>query len=196
MIKRGIDVVGSIILLFILSIPMGILYMVLMIHFKGNPIFASMRAKYQGEGFVIYKFKTMRDLLDDNNEPLPDDKRITTFGHWIRRWSLDELPQLINVIKGDMSLVGPRPLLLEYNDLYTEEEHKRLDMKPGMTGWAQVNGRNSLDWKTKFQMDVLYVTKYSLLFDLKIILLTVKILFKREGINQDGYISAERYRSQ
>ncbi|MBC6314419.1 sugar transferase [Listeria grandensis] len=196
MIKRGIDIVMSIILLLILSIPMGILYIVLMIHFKGNPIFTSIRAKYHGEGFVIYKFKTMHNLLDANKEPLPDNKRITTFGHWIRRWSLDELPQLINVLKGDMSLIGPRPLLLEYNDLYTKEEHKRLDMKPGMTGWAQVNGRNSLDWKTKFQMDILYVTKYSLLFDLKIMLLTIKVLFKREGINQDGYISAERYRNR
>ncbi|WP_260449119.1 sugar transferase [Listeria booriae] len=194
MIKRSADVMMSILLLFIFSIPMGILYVVLAFHFKENPIFKSVRAKYQGNGFVMYKFRTMRSALDSNNEPRPDSERVTELGQLIRRWSLDELPQLLNVLKGDMSLIGPRPLPLEYNELYTIEERKRLEMKPGMTGWAQVNGRNNVNWKAKFQLDVMYVTKYSLLFDLKISLLTIMIVFKKEGISQDGHVSAERYK--
>ncbi|WP_260479929.1 sugar transferase [Listeria booriae] len=194
MIKRSADVMMSILLLFIFSIPMGILYVVLAFHFKENPIFKSVRAKYRGDGFVMYKFRTMRSALDSNNEPRPDSERVTELGQLIRRWSLDELPQLLNVLKGDMSLIGPRPLPLEYNELYTIEERKRLEMKPGMTGWAQVNGRNNVNWKAKFQLDVMYVTKYSLLFDLKISLLTIMVVFKKEGISQDGHVSAERYK--
>ncbi|MBC2316197.1 sugar transferase [Listeria booriae] len=194
MIKRSADVMMSILLLFIFSIPMGILYVVLAFHFKENPVFKSVRAKYQGNGFVMYKFRTMRSALDSNNEPRPDSERVTELGQLIRRWSLDELPQLLNVLKGDMSLIGPRPLPLEYNELYTIEERKRLEMKPGMTGWAQVNGRNNVNWKAKFQLDVMYVTKYSLLFDLKISLLTIMVVFKKEGISQDGHVSAERYK--
>ncbi|MBC1565956.1 sugar transferase [Listeria booriae] len=194
MIKRSADVMMSILLLFIFSIPMGILYVVLAFHFKENPIFKSVRAKYRGNGFVMYKFRTMRSALDSNNEPRPDSERVTELGQLIRRWSLDELPQLLNVLKGDMSLIGPRPLPLEYNELYTIEERKRLEMKPGMTGWAQVNGRNNVNWKAKFQLDVMYVTKYSLLFDLKISLLTIMVVFKKEGISQDGHVSAERYK--
>ncbi|MBC2115343.1 sugar transferase [Listeria booriae] len=194
MIKRSADVMMSILLLFIFSIPMGILYVVLAFHFKENPVFKSVRAKYQGNGFVMYKFRTMRSALDSNNEPRPDSERVTELGQLIRRWSLDELPQLLNVLKGDMSLIGPRPLPLEYNELYTIEERKRLEMKPGMTGWAQVNGRNNVNWKAKFQLDVMYVTKYSLLFDLKISLLTIMVVLKKEGISQDGHVSAERYK--
>ncbi|WP_260448134.1 sugar transferase [Listeria booriae] len=194
MIKRSADVMMSILLLFIFSIPMGILYVVLAFHFKEDPIFKSVRAKYRGDGFVMYKFRTMRSALDSNNEPRPDSERVTELGQLIRRWSLDELPQLLNVLKGDMSLIGPRPLPLEYNELYTIEERKRLEMKPGMTGWAQVNGRNNVNWKAKFQLDVMYVTKYSLLFDLKISLLTIMVVFKKEGISQDGHVSAERYK--
>ncbi|WP_312025176.1 sugar transferase [Listeria booriae] len=194
MIKRSADIMMSIAFLFIFSIPMGILYVVLAFHFRENPIFKSVRAKYRGNGFVMYKFRTMRSALASNNQLRPDSERVTELGQLIRRWSLDELPQLINVIKGDMSLIGPRPLPLEYNELYTIEERKRLEMKPGMTGWAQVNGRNNVSWKAKFQLDVIYVTKYSLLFDLKISLLTIMVVFKKEGISQDGYVSAERYK--
>ncbi|WP_260451465.1 sugar transferase [Listeria booriae] len=194
MIKRSADIMMSIAFLFIFSIPMGILYVVLAFHFKENPIFKSVRAKYRGDGFVMYKFRTMRSAVDSNNEPQPDSERVTELGQLIRRWSLDELPQLMNVLKGDMSLIGPRPLPPEYNELYTIEERKRLEMKPGMTGWAQVNGRNNVNWKAKFQLDVMYVTKYSLLFDLKISLLTIMVVLKKEGISQDGHVSAERYK--
>ncbi|WP_260451138.1 sugar transferase [Listeria booriae] len=194
MIKRSADIMMSIAFLFIFSIPMGILYVVLAFHFKENPIFKSVRAKYRGDGFVMYKFRTMRSAVDSNNEPQPDSQRVTELGQLIRSWSLDELPQLLNVLKGDMSLIGPRPLPPEYNELYTIEERKRLEMKPGMTGWAQVNGRNNVNWKAKFQLDVMYVTKYSLLFDLKISLLTIMVVLKKEGISQDGHVSAERYK--
>ncbi|MBC2034922.1 sugar transferase [Listeria booriae] len=194
MIKRSADIMMSIAFLFIFSIPMGILYVVLAFHFKENPIFKSVRAKYRGDGFVMYKFRTMRSALDSNNELRPDSERVTELGQLIRRWSLDELPQLLNVLKGDMSLIGPRPLPTEYNELYTINERKRLEMKPGMTGWAQVNGRNNVNWKVKFQLDVVYVTKYSLLFDLKICLLTIMVVLKKEGISQDGHVSAERYK--
>ncbi|MBC2169860.1 sugar transferase [Listeria booriae] len=194
MIKRSADIMMSIAFLFIFSIPMGVLYVVLAFHFKENPIFKSVRAKYRGDGFVMYKFRTMRSAVDSNNEPQPDSERVTELGQLIRRWSLDELPQLMNVLKGDMSLIGPRPLPPEYNELYTIEERKRLEMKPGMTGWAQVNGRNNVNWKAKFQLDVMYVTKYSLLFDLKISLLTIMVVLKKEGISQDGHVSAERYK--
>ncbi|WP_260450128.1 sugar transferase [Listeria booriae] len=194
MIKRSADIMMSIAFLFIFSIPMGVMYVVLAFHFKENPIFKSVRAKYRGDGFVMYKFRTMRSAVDSNNEPQPDSERVTELGQLIRRWSLDELPQLMNVLKGDMSLIGPRPLPPEYNELYTIEERKRLEMKPGMTGWAQVNGRNNVNWKAKFQLDVMYVTKYSLLFDLKISLLTIMVVLKKEGISQDGHVSAERYK--
>ncbi|MBC1890444.1 sugar transferase [Listeria booriae] len=194
MIKRSADIMMSIAFLFIFSIPMGVLYVVLAFHFKENPIFKSVRAKYRGDGFVMYKFRTMRSALDSNNELRPDSERVTELGQLIRRWSLDELPQLLNVLKGDMSLIGPRPLPTEYNELYTINERKRLEMKPGMTGWAQVNGRNNVNWKVKFQLDVVYVTKYSLLFDLKICLLTIMVVLKKEGISQDGHVSAERYK--
>lgn len=136
----------------------------------------------------------MKELYDDNGNLLPDEQRLTRVGSILRQTSIDELPQLINILKGNMSFIGPRPLLLEYYEFYTGEEKKRLNMKPGITGWAQVNGRNGIDWKKKFKMDIVYVTKYSLLFDLKIILLTIKVIIKKEGVSQDGFVSAERYR--
>ncbi|KGL38699.1 hypothetical protein BMT55_06845 [Listeria newyorkensis] len=193
-IKAIIDIIVAVIAIVILCIPMAVLTLVLAIYYKGNPIYMTQRPGLYGEAFRLYKFKSMKELYDDEGNLLPDEQRLTRVGSLLRKTSIDELPQLINVVKGDMSLVGPRPLLLEYNDLYTEEERKRLDMKPGITGWAQVNGRNEIDWKTKFRMDVAYVTQYSLLFDIKIILLTIKVIIKKEGVSQDGFVSAERYR--
>lgn len=193
-IKTVADTVVAAIAIVILCIPMAILTLVLSIYYKGNPIYMSQRPGLHGKAFRFYKFKSMKELYDEEGNLLPDEQRLTRVGSLLRKTSIDELPQLINVVKGDMSLVGPRPLLLEYNNLYTEEERKRLDMKPGITGWAQVNGRNEIDWKTKFRMDVTYVTQYSLLFDIKIILLTIKVIIKKEGVSQDGFVSAERYR--
>lgn len=193
-IKTVIDTIVASMAIVILCIPMAILTLVLAIYYKGNPIYMTQRPGLHGDAFRLYKFKSMKELYDDEGNLLSDEQRLTRVGSLLRKTSIDELPQLINVVKGDMSLVGPRPLLLEYNDLYTEEERQRLNMKPGITGWAQVNGRNEIDWKTKFQMDVAYVTQYSLLFDIKIILLTIKVIIKKEGVSQDGFVSAERYR--
>ncbi|MBC1457379.1 sugar transferase [Listeria newyorkensis] len=193
-IKTVIDTIVASMAIVILCIPMAILTLVLAIYYKGNPIYMTQRPGLHGDAFRLYKFKSMKELYDDEGNLLSNEQRLTRVGSLLRKTSIDELPQLINVVKGDMSLVGPRPLLLEYNDLYTEEERQRLNMKPGITGWAQVNGRNEIDWKTKFQMDVAYVTQYSLLFDIKIILLTIKVIIKKEGVSQDGFVSAERYR--
>lgn len=193
-LKSALDIIVAIVALAITCIPMVVLALFLALYYKGNPIYMTDRPGLHGKAFRLYKFKSMKEIYDADGKLLPDEERLTRIGSVLRKTSIDELPQLINVVKGDMSLVGPRPLLIEYNDLYTEEERKRLDMKPGITGWAQVNGRNEIDWKTKFQMDVAYVTQYSLLFDMKIILLTIKVILKKEGVSQNGFVSAERYR--
>lgn len=160
----------------------------------GSPIiFKQTRPGQFGKPFDVYKFRTMTNETDENGELLPDSKRLTDTGKFLRKYSLDELPQLINVIKGDISLVGPRPLLMEYNDLYNAEQRRRLDVKPGITGWAQVNGRNALSWEEKFELDVWYVDHQSFMLDMYILYLTVIKVFKSEGINQVGSVTAEKF---
>lgn len=154
----------------------------------GAPVlFRHRRPGLHGEPFVLLKFRTMSDARDANGELLPDDERLTKVGAAVRRLSLDELPQLLNVLKGDMSLVGPRPLLMEYLERYTSEQARRHDVKPGITGWAQVNGRNALSWDQKFAYDVEYVDELSLAMDLKILALTAAKVFRREGISAQGH---------
>lgn len=143
--------------------------------------------------FGIYKFKTMTDAKDSEGNLLSDDLRITKIGSFIRKYSLDELLQFINVLKGDMSIIGPRPLLIEYLPLYNEEQKKRHNVKPGITGWAQVNGRNSLNWKEKFKLDVWYVENISFLLDVKILFLTIIKVFKRDGISSEGMATAPKF---
>lgn len=160
----------------------------------GTPIlFTQTRPGQYGESFQVYKFRTMTNETDENGELLPDADRLTETGKFLRKYSLDELPQLINVIKGDISLVGPRPLLMEYNELYNAEQRRRLDVKPGITGWAQVNGRNALSWEEKFELDVWYVDHQSFMLDMYILYLTVIKVFKSEGINQEGSVTAEKF---
>ncbi|QNR07509.1 sugar transferase [Macrococcoides canis] len=160
----------------------------------GSPIiFKQTRPGQFGKPFDVYKFRTMTNETDENGDLLPDSKRLTDTGKFLRKYSLDELPQLINVIKGDISLVGPRPLLMEYNDLYNAEQRRRLDVKPGITGWAQVNGRNALSWEEKFELDVWYVDHKSFMLDMYILYLTVIKVFKSEGINQEGSVTAEKF---
>ena len=156
-----------------------------MLYNRGTPFFIQSRPGKNEKVFNLLKFKTMRDAYDENGKSLPDKDRITPVGAWVRKLSLDELPQLINVIKGDMSLIGPRPLLIKYLPLYNNEQKRRHDVKPGITGWAQVNGRNSIDWNKKFELDVWYVDNISAILDLKILYLTIVKVFKREGINVD-----------
>jgi lipopolysaccharide/colanic/teichoic acid biosynthesis glycosyltransferase len=184
--KRLLDILGAGAGLILLS-PVFLVLTALIRRRMGSPaIFAQRRAGLRGEPFVLYKFRSMTDARDEAGALLPDGARLTALGIFLRRYSLDELPQLWNVLRGDMSLVGPRPLLLEYVPLYDETQRRRLDVKPGITGWAQVNGRNAIGWKEKFALDVWYVEHRSFSLDLGILLLTVWKIVKREGISAPG----------
>ena len=165
---------------------------VLLVH--GRPIlFRQTRPGYRGEPFDLYKFRTMKDLRGPEGELLPDEHRITTLGRWLRALSLDELPELFNVVKGEMSLVGPRPLLMQYLSRYSREQARRHDVLPGITGWAQVNGRNAVTWQEKFQLDLWYVDNWSVWLDVKILAITLWKVLKREGISQPGHATAEEF---
>lgn len=183
-LKRIFDLVASVLILILASPLMILSAIVLYIQNSGNFLFYQERPGYKEKPFKIMKFKTMTDERDSNGDLLPDVKRITRIGGWIRKLSLDELPQLFNVIKGDMSLIGPRPLLFKYIPLYSERQRRRHEVKPGITGWAQVNGRNSISWERKFELDIYYVENVSLQLDLKIFWLTILKIMKREGVNQ------------
>ena len=191
--KRILDLALSIPAFFLLSPLM--LIIALFVRFKiGSPVlFRQVRPGLQGRPFVIYKFRTMTDARDENGNLLPDGERLTRLGRFLRKTSLDELPEFFNVIKGDMSIVGPRPLLMQYLDRYTPEQARRHEVKPGITGWAQVNGRNAITWEEKFKLDVWYVDNWSLWLDMKIILMTVRKILKREGINQPGQATMEEF---
>lgn len=186
-LKRLLDLTCSI-TAFCLLLPLCLTVTVLLFFANnGKPFFFQRRPGKDGRIFLLMKFKTMNDRKDAHGRLLPDEQRLTRVGKFIRKTSLDELPQLINVIKGDMSLVGPRPLLAEYLPLYTSFQNRRHEVKPGITGWAQVNGRNAISWESKFELDVWYVEHLSLALDFKIILLTIKKVFKTEGISQQGH---------
>ena len=160
----------------------------------GRPVlFRQLRPGLGGRSFEMIKFRTMRDLRDSRGDLLPDEVRLGRFGRWLRESSLDELPEIYNVIRGDMSLVGPRPLLMEYLPLYTAEQRRRHEVRPGITGWAQVNGRNAISWNEKFEHDVWYVDNWSLGLDLRILRRTVMSVFVREGISQPGQVTAEKF---
>ena len=160
----------------------------------GSPvIFKQTRPGQNGKPFDLYKFRTMTDELDESGELLPDSVRLTKTGKILRQLSVDELPQLINVVKGDMSLVGPRPLLMEYVELYDDRQIKRLDVKPGITGWAQVNGRNNLSWEERFELDVWYVENQSFMLDMKILYMTLQKVVKSEGVSQPGQATMEKF---
>jgi len=192
--KSCIDFVASIIGFFILS-PLFIFATVgLYFANQGKPFFFQTRPGQNGKLFKIIKFKTMNDKKDANGNLLSDEFRLTKLGAFIRKTSLDEIPQLLNVIKGDMSIIGPRPLLPEYLPLYDSLQARRHDVKPGITGWAQVNGRNAISWEQKFEFDVWYVNHLSLLLDIKIVLLTIKKVFRREGINSVGQSTTEAFK--
>jgi sugar transferase EpsL len=185
-IKRVVDIVGASVGI-ILFAPVMLTVALLVLLTMGRPVlFRQLRPGLHGKPFVLYKFRTMRDACTPSGEPLPDELRLTQFGKWLRSTSLDELPELFNVLKGEMSLVGPRPLLMEYLPRYSPEQARRHDVKPGITGWAQVNGRNALSWEEKFQLDVWYVDHWNLWLDMKIVLLTIWKVLKREGISAEG----------
>lgn len=191
--KRIVDIVFASFALLILSVPLLIL--VVMVRCKlGTPVFfRQVRPGLGGQPFEMVKFRTMTDARSQDGELLPDADRLTTFGKFLRSTSLDELPELWNVLKGDMSLVGPRPLLMEYLALYSPEQARRHEVQPGVTGWAQVNGRNTLSWDEKFALDVWYVDNRSLFLDLKILWLTVKKVVAREGISASGEATMTKF---
>ncbi|RST74183.1 sugar transferase [Siminovitchia acidinfaciens] len=192
-IKRLFDCLTAVIALIILLLPMGIISL-LVLYKMGSPVlFIQTRAGQHGKPFKIYKFRTMLNLKDKNGNLLPNDQRETRFGKALRKTSLDELPQLINILKGDISLVGPRPLLMEYVPLYNKEQKRRLDVKPGLTGWAQINGRNAITWKEKFKYDIWYVDNWSIFLDLKILFMTFIKVVKSEGVNSDTNQMVKRF---
>ncbi len=180
---------------FIVLLPLFFLTIcVLFVVNRGSVFFTQLRPGLNGEIFRLIKFKTMNDRRNSNGELLPDAIRLTTTGAWVRKLSLDELPQLINVLKGDMALIGPRPLLIEYLPLYNIEQARRHNVRPGITGWAQVNGRNSISWEEKFKLDIWYVDNVTVLLDIKIISNTIMKVFRREGISSNSSVSMEKFR--
>lgn len=192
--KRLLDVVVSGLFL-LLSIPLLIICIILLYFANhGSVFFLQPRPGLNGSVFIIIKFKTMTDIKDEKGNLLPDAERLTNVGYWIRKLSLDEIPQLINVIKGDMSLVGPRPLLVDYLPLYNEQQSTRHNVRPGITGWAQVNGRNALSWNKKFEYDIYYVKHLSFGLDMKILFRTFVKVFKQEGISDGVSQTMEKFK--
>lgn len=194
MMKRLLDVTVSSTLLIILSPVIGVLSVKVKKEMGTPVLFRQQRPGLNEKPFYLYKFRTMNDKTDQKGDLLADHHRLTKVGKFLRKYSLDEIPQLINVMKGDMSLVGPRPLLIEYLLLYSEEQKTRHDVRPGMTGWAQVNGRNAISWEEKFKLDTWYVQNRSLLLDLKILIITVLKVIKKEGINQQQEVPMEKFK--
>ncbi|MCD9547940.1 sugar transferase [Photobacterium carnosum] len=194
MIKRLFDIIASSLALILLSPVIAIT--AYFIHKKlGSPVlFRQVRPGLKGKPFEMIKFRTMKDAVDKNGQSLPDSERLTSFGMKLRSTSLDELPGLWNVLTGDMSLVGPRPLLMQYLPLYNQDQNRRHDVRPGVTGWAQINGRNAIGWNEKFKFDVWYVDNQSLWLDIKILLLTIKKVFIKEGISANDHVTIEPFK--
>ena len=193
-LKRIYDFTASFVGLILLSPLFFFVTIALYVANQGKPFFFQLRPGKDGEIFKIIKFKTMNDLKDADGQLLPDSERLTAIGKFVRKTSLDEIPQLINVLKGDMSLIGPRPLLPSYLALYNDFQRRRNNVRPGITGWAQVNGRNTISWEQKFEYDVWYVDHLNFALDMKILLLTVQKVFKSEGITQEGHVTSEEFK--
>ncbi len=191
--KRSLEFLVSSILL-VLFVPVFAI-VALMIWVKlGRPVlFIQVRPGLNGRPFKIIKFRTMMEITSNNENSLPDEKRLTTFGKFLRSTSIDEIPELWNVMKGEMSLVGPRPLLMEYLPLYTQEQARRHEVRPGITGWAQVNGRNAIEWEEKFKLDLWYVDNMTFWLDLKILFMTIGKVFKRDNTSKDGHATTDYF---
>lgn len=196
LLKRALDLVASCIALALLA-PILAAVAIMVRRQMGAPVlFRQVRPGLHGKPFEMIKFRTMRDSFDSDGQPLSDAKRLTPFGAFLRSTSLDELPELWNVLKGEMSLVGPRPLLMEYLPLYSPEQARRHDVRPGVTGWAQINGRNAISWSQKFALDIWYVDNRNMWLDLKIILLTIIRVVRRDGITAEGSVTYEKFTGQ
>ncbi len=192
--KRFLDLFLAIIGFLVLSPIFVIVAILLAVDNGGTPFFFQKRPGKHGEIFNVIKFKTMNDKRDERGELLPDDQRLTNLGLFVRKTSLDEIPQLLNVILGHMSLIGPRPLLVEYLPLYSTIQARRHEMRPGITGWAQVNGRNLVDWPRRFDMDVWYVDHVSFLLDIRILYMTIAKVFKSEGVSSENFVTMEKFK--
>lgn len=192
-IKRFFDFVSALLALIVFSLLLAVVAVLVKVKLGSPVIFKQERPGLNNKVFTLYKFRTMTDERDENGELLPDEVRLTKFGQFLRNTSIDELPELINIIKGDMSVIGPRPLLVQYIPLYNKHQARRAEVKPGLSGWAQVNGRNSVTWEDKFDMDVYYADNYSIALDLKILFMTVKNVIKREGISSDTSATMEPF---
>jgi len=192
-LKRAFDLVVSLLALILLSPLLGLLALLVRLRLGAPVLFRQLRPGLHGQPFTLYKFRTMTDARDAQGALLPDAERLTPLGRFLRSTSLDELPELFNVLKGEMSLVGPRPLLMEYLPRYTPEQLRRHEVRPGITGWAQVNGRNALSWEEKFALDVWYVEHHSFWLDLKILWLTLVKTLRREGIAAEGHATMPKF---
>lgn len=192
-IKRLFDFLASLIALILLSPIIALVAWKIRKNLGSPVLFRQTRPGLNGKPFEMVKFRTMKDAVDQQGNPLPDSERMTPFGDKLRNSSLDELPELWNVLKGEMSLVGPRPLLMQYLPLYSKEQARRHDVRPGVTGWAQINGRNAISWEEKFALDVWYVDNKTLWLDIKILFMTVKKVFVKEGISADGHVTIEPF---
>ncbi len=192
--KRWLDLLITVPTVLIMAFPLAAVALLVRLRLGSPVFFVQTRPGLNGEPFRLFKFRTMADLRDEKGALLDDEARLTPFGAWLRSTSLDEFPELINVLKGEMSLVGPRPLLTRYLELYSRRQARRHEVKPGITGWAQVNGRNALTWQEKFELDVWYVDHLSLRLDLKILALTALAVVTRQGISQPGRATAEEFR--
>ena len=191
--KRLIDIICSLIGLILFSPILLVVALLIRINLGSPVFFTQTRLGKEGKEFKMIKFRTMKDSLDKFGQLLPDEQRLTKFGKILRSTSLDELPELINVLKGDMTLVGPRPLLVEYKELYSERQFRRHEVYPGITGWAQINGRNAISWNERFELDVWYVDNISFLLDMKILVMTILKVIKRDGINEQGQASMSKF---
>ncbi|WP_407530730.1 sugar transferase [Vibrio parahaemolyticus] len=194
--KRILDFTASLCALILLSPIIALVAWKIRKNLGSPVLFRQTRPGLYGKPFEMVKFRTMKDAVDSKGNPLPDSERMTPFGDKLRNSSLDELPELWNVLKGEMSLVGPRPLLMQYLPLYSKEQARRHEVRPGVTGWAQINGRNAISWEDKFKLDVWYVDNRNLWLDIKILFLTVKKVFVKEGISADGHVTIEPFTGQ
>jgi sugar transferase EpsL len=192
-LKRLLDIILSATGLLLLGPLLIILAIIIRLRMGKPVLFCQQRPGLDGKGFVIYKFRTMIDQTDKSGKPLPDEIRLPALGRFLRSTSLDELPELFNVLKGDMSVVGPRPLMMKYLNRYTPDQARRHEVKPGITGWAQVNGRNAISWEDKFKLDVWYVDNWSIMLDIKIILKSVWMVVTRQGITQQGRATVDEF---
>lgn len=192
--KRFIDFILSGCAIMILGLPLLIVALLIRVKLGSPVLFKQRRPGKDGKIFEIYKFRTMTDARDKEGNLLPDNERLTDFGKLLRSTSIDELPEIINIFKGDMAIIGPRPLLEEYLPLYNDDQAHRHDVRPGLTGWAQINGRNTISWEDKFRYDVEYVRNISFKFDLKIFFMTIKKVFVREGINASAEVTMEKFK--